>query len=324
MTVVQIKPTPNDRLSLTLSIAILMHVLIIFGISFTMEDRPNTRMNMMEIVLVNQETSVPKETNILAQKNLEGGGEIEEVIEPTTSVKPSLSESKQHVVDSPSLQEELLHHHNVEMSETEIPEILDVNKENIETIAVENIEDEIVDLTSEKQKPDFVYEKLDKLDTEKKLAKKTPPPSIPTSDELLSNSFEIATSNNEVRREMIERTERPKRKFISATTKEYEYAAYMDAWRRKVERVGNLNYPEEAKKLNLSGSLQLDVALNKDGSINEITLRRSSGEKVLDDAAIRIVELAAPYSPFPKNIENQVDILHILRTWQFINNKSFR
>ena len=249
MTAAQIKPTPNDRLSLTLSIAILMHILIIFGISFTMEDRPNTRMNMMEIVLVNQETSVPKETNILAQKNLEGGGEIEEVIEPTTSVKPSLSESKQHVVDSPSLQEELLHHHNVEMSETEIPEILDVNKENIETIAVENIEDEIVDLTSEKQKPDFVYEKLDKLDTEKKLTKKPPPPSIPTSDELLSNSFEIATSNNEVRREMIERTKKPIKKYISATTKEYEYAAYMDAWRRKVERVGNLNYPEEVKDI---------------------------------------------------------------------------
>ena len=324
MTAAQIKPNPNDRLSLTLSIAVLMHVLIVFGISFTMEDRPNTRMNMMEIVLVNQETSELIETNTLAQKNLEGGGEIEEVIEPTTSVKPSLSESKQHVVDSPSLQEELLHHHNVEMSETEIPEILDVNKENIETIAVENIEDEIVDLTSEKQKPDFVYEKLDKPDTEKQLDKKIPPTSIPTSDELLSNSFEIATSNNEVRREMIERTERPKRKFISATTKEYEYAAYMDAWRRKVERVGNLNYPEEAKKLNLSGSLQLDVALNKDGTINQINIRRSSGKKVLDDAAIRIVELAAPYAKFPKNIENQVDILHILRTWQFINNKSFR
>ena len=324
MTVAQIKPTPNDRFSLTLSIAVLMHVLIVFGISFTMEDRPNTRINMMEIVLVNQETSELIETNTLAQKNLEGGGVIEEVIEPTTSVKPSLSESKQHVVDSPSLQEELLHHHNVEMSETEIPEILDVNKENIETIAVENIEDEIVDLTSEKQKPDFVYEKLDKLDTEKKLAKKTPPPSIPTSDELLSNSFEIATSNNEVRREMIERTKKPIKKYISATTKEYEYAAYMDAWRRKVERVGNLNYPEEAKKLNLSGSLQLDVALNKDGTINQINIRRSSGKKVLDDAAIRIVELAAPYAKFPKNIENQVDILHILRTWQFINNKSFR
>ena len=123
---------------------------------------------------------------------------------------------------------------------------------------------------------------------------------------------------------MIERTKKPIKKYISATTKEYEYAAYMDAWRRKVERVGNLNYPEEAKKLNLSGSLQLDVALNKDGTINQINIRRSSGKKVLDDAAIRIVELAAPYAKFPKNIENQVDILHILRTWQFINNKSFR
>ena len=98
----------------------------------------------------------------------------------------------------------------------------------------------------------------------------------------------------------------------------------MDAWRRKVERIGNLNYPEEARRLNLSGSLRLDVALNKDGTINEITLRKSSGEKLLDSAAIKIVELAAPYPAFPKNIEEQIDILHILRTWQFINNKSFR
>ena len=66
------------------------------------------------------------------------------------------------------------------------------------------------------------------------------------------------------------------------------------------------------------------VVKNKDGTINQITIRRSSGEKVLHDAAIKIVELAAPYAKFPKNIENQVDILHILRTWQFINNKSFR
>jgi protein TonB len=195
----------------------------------------------------------------------------------------------------------------------------------MEAIAVENIENEITDLVSEKQVPDLIYEKFDNPDTEKKILKKTTTlPTIPSSDELLTNSFEIASSNNEVRREMIEKTERPRRKFISASTKEYEYATYMDAWRRKVERVGNLNYPEEARRLNLSGSLRLDVALNKDGTINEITLRKSSGEKLLDNAAIKIVELAAPYAPFPKNIENQVDILHILRTWQFINNRSFR
>ena len=324
MFIAQIRPGPQDRLGLTISIAILIHALIVFGISFTKEERPSTRMNSMEIVLVNQETKIPEESNVLAQKNLEGGGKTEEIFESSTSIKPNLSMSNEQIVEQPNIQEELLQNYNVETSKTEIPEILDINKENIETITTENIENEIIDLVSEKQKPDFVYEKLDETNTEKKIAKKTPPPIIPTSDELLSNSFEIASSNIEVRRDMIEKTQRPRKKFISASTKEYEYAAYMDAWRRKVERVGNLNYPEEAKKLNLSGSLQLDVALNKDGTINQITIRRSSGEKVLDDAAIRIVELAAPYAKFPKNIENQVDILHILRTWQFINNKSFR
>jgi len=320
----QIGPTPYDRLGLTVSIAILIHALIVFGVNFTKEDRANTRMNTMEIVLVNQETKEPEESNVLAQKNLEGGGETKEITEPMTSIESNFSELTQQAIERPSIEGELLQNHNIEMNKNEIPEILDVNKENIETIAVKDIENEVIDLVSEKQKPDFLYEKLDELDVKKKIAKKPSPPAIPTSEELLSNSFEIATSNNEVRRKMIERTKRPKRKFISASTKEYEYATYMDAWRRKVERVGNLNYPEEAKKLNLTGSLRLDVALNKDGTINEITLRKSSGEKLLDDAAIRIVELAAPFSPFPKNIENQVDILHILRTWQFINNKSFR
>ena len=312
MFVVQIRPGPQDRLGLTISIAILVHALIIFGISFTKEERPSTRMNTMEIVLINQETKMPEESNVLAQKNLEGGGETEEIFESSTSIKPNLSKSNEQIIEQPNIQEELLQSYNVETSEAETPEILDINKENIETITTENVENEIIDLVSEKQKPDFVYEKLDEKNTEKKIAKKTPPPIIPTSDELLSNSFEIASSNIEVRRDMIEKTQRPRKKFISASTKEYEYAAYMDAWRRKVERVGNLNYPEEAKKLNLSGSLQLDVALNKDGTINQINIRRSSGKKVLDDAAIRIVELAAPYAKFPKNIENQVDILHIL------------
>ncbi len=117
---------------------------------------------------------------------------------------------------------------------------------------------------------------------------------------------------------------RPRRKFISASTKEYNYAAYMEAWRSKVERVGNLNYPQQARRQKLSGNLVLDVALRPDGSIDEITIRRSSGEKLLDDAAIRIVELSAPFSPFPQHIKDETDILHIMRTWQFLNNKGFK
>ena len=91
MFVVQIRPGPQDRLGLTISIAILVHALIIFGISFTKEERPSTRMNTMEIVLINQETKMPEESNVLAQKNLEGGGETEEIFESSTSIKPNLS-----------------------------------------------------------------------------------------------------------------------------------------------------------------------------------------------------------------------------------------
>ncbi len=97
----------------------------------------------------------------------------------------------------------------------------------------------------------------------------------------------------------------------------------MEAWRQKVERIGNLNYPDEARRRKLSGNLLLDVALNPDGSINEITLRRSSGERALDDAAVRIVKLAAPYAKFPDDIRKDVDILHIERTWQFLSGNRF-
>ena len=109
------------------------------------------------------------------------------------------------------------------------------------------------------------------------------------------------------------------RKHISASTQEYKYAAYLDAWRRKVERIGNLNYPDEAKRRKLYGNLVLSVALRPDGSVEEIRLTRSSGHALLDDAAIRIVRLAAPYAPFPKEIREETDLLEITRTWQFLS-----
>jgi protein TonB len=93
----------------------------------------------------------------------------------------------------------------------------------------------------------------------------------------------------------------------------------MDAWRAKVERIGNLNYPEEARQRRLSGSLLLDVALRPDGSVADITIRRPSGYKELDAAAVRIVKLSAPFAPFPEHIRREVDLLHITRSWQFMH-----
>lgn len=109
---------------------------------------------------------------------------------------------------------------------------------------------------------------------------------------------------------------RPRKQFIGANASEYRFAQYEEEWRNKVERVGTLNYPAEARG-KLYGSLRLEVALRPDGNIESIRLERSSGLKVLDEAAFRIVRMAAPYGEFPADIRKDTDLLIITRTWFF-------
>ena len=103
---------------------------------------------------------------------------------------------------------------------------------------------------------------------------------------------------------------------ISSRTKDYEYRSYFEAWRQKVERIGALNYPKEAKLGNF-GSLRLTVSINQDGAIHDIVVEKSSGSKALDEAAIRIVRLGEPYASFSDRMRHEVDILNITRTWKF-------
>lgn len=137
--------------------------------------------------------------------------------------------------------------------------------------------------------------------------------------ELINRSLAMASLDQQVRQSMQAYSQRPRQAFISARTQEFKYASYMNDWVSKVERVGNLNYPDAARRQNITGSLMLQVSINTDGSVRNIRLLRPSGQKVLDDAAIRIVQLAAPYPPLPPEIRKDTDILHITRTWEFLN-----
>ncbi|HFD12508.1 MAG TPA: energy transducer TonB [Crenotrichaceae bacterium] len=101
----------------------------------------------------------------------------------------------------------------------------------------------------------------------------------------------------------------------------YQAAAYEKAWQDKVQRIGNMNYPEAAQNGKLSGSLELSVGINTDGSLYRVDILRSSGHKELDDAAINIVKLAAPYAKLPQGVREEVDILFIKRRWIFSQNK---
>jgi protein TonB len=133
----------------------------------------------------------------------------------------------------------------------------------------------------------------------------------------MQQSMDMASLQPEVRRQARTGSRLKRKKFISANTREYEFASYMSAWVSKVERVGNMNYPSELRQKKLHGDLILAVGINQDGSVESIDVRRSSGIQEIDLAATNIVRMAAPYAPLPDNITDDVDILYITRTWRF-------
>ena len=107
------------------------------------------------------------------------------------------------------------------------------------------------------------------------------------------------------------------RRIVEGRTQTAEDDWYLESWRRKVERIGRLNYPGQARAKSLYGSLRLLVAIEPDGTLRDVRVVDSSGHKVLDEAAVRIVRLAAPYAPFPPGMRENTDVLEIVRTWRF-------
>ena len=324
--------TPVDRFGLTLCLAIIIHGMIILGVTFTPEDIVQPRYETMEIILVQQQSKKPEDAEFLAQANLEGGGDTEDPLSPATPLPAPFPEQKPEITSPPPTESQPPAEspppapEQIEVDPTIDPvtpvEQIVVESNTPETVLAESTESDKTEVTPAEQITD---QKIQDQDGEKKPMPETvETPPMPSATALLTNSFKIAALSAEIRRKLEEKSERPRRKFISASTKEYKYASYMEAWRSKVERVGNLNYPDDARKNRLSGSLILDVALNPEGGIDQITIRKSSGLKILDDAAIRIVELSSPFAPFPDHIRNETDILHITRTWQFSNSNRFR
>jgi protein TonB len=136
-------------------------------------------------------------------------------------------------------------------------------------------------------------------------------------DDLVQKSLEILRLEAQINKNYDNYQKLPRRKFIGARTQEYRFAQYIEDWRIKVERIGNLNYPDEARRQQLYGRLQLSVSIRADGSVENVEVSLSSGHRLLDAAAMRIVNLAAPYAPLPPDITKDIDIITIVRTWTF-------
>ena len=254
--------SPTDRLSVTVFFSVLAHLIIILGVTFTAEERPERRIETLDVVLVPQRPAKrPEQADFLAQSNQDGGGASDGTMRPAVSVPaPAIPRAA----------------------------------------------------TSEDTQAGRLFRPGDR-DPAREIGAGAP----------MSRSQEIAALSAELDRRLESYASLPRRKWISGRTREHRFATYMDAWRRKVERIGNLNYPEEAARQGLSGTLLLDVAIKPDGSVEEVVVRRSSGQRVLDDAAVRIVRLASPFNRFPEDIAREVDVLHIVRTWIFHSGNRF-
>jgi protein TonB len=273
----------HARMQVALALSIAIHAVLIYGVSFTMPDasRLANEQQPLEVTLVNAKmVARPEKPTALAQANLDGGGNTD-AARRARSPLPVPRESR------PST-EVTMAQKRVEQMEREARQLMTQAKSAA-----------VVNQAPEQPQP------------------KTEPQVAPDAAEILARSMEIARLEAQISKDWDAYQKRPRRRFIGARTQEFRFARYIEDWRIKIERVGELNYPQAAREQRIYGNLVVTVAIRADGSLEKVEINRPSGERILDQAAIRIVNLAAPFAPFPADIAKDTDILHITRTWLF-------
>jgi protein TonB len=299
-------------MSIALWFSVLLHV-ILLSIHFEPQlSKFKDNLAILEVVLVNAKTqSRPDNTEVYAQANLDRGGNTEQDRKMKTAL-PVLKSQKPEETPKPlantkqAAQATL--QTNAELREQKRVAELEKHAQELMTQinAAKAVESQAVQKAAAKEAQSGSQTAPKKLDLEA----------------IASAAIEMEKLEAIISKQQDEYQKRPKRKFVGGRTKEYKYALYVESWRQKVEKIGNLNYPEAARDLKLYGQLQMTVSIKPDGSVDAIEINRSSGHKVLDAAAKHIVELGAPYAQFPEDIRKEIDILSITRTWTFTKEDS--
>ncbi|MDR1075883.1 MAG: energy transducer TonB [Xanthomonadaceae bacterium] len=270
----------NQRLSAALVLSLLIHGLLILGVGFTLGD-PAPMVPTLDVIFSQAQTTLsPEQADFLAQANNRGGGEHD------TPQRPR--DSQLGGVESP------------EPGRTPYPMRArnDAASSAPEARFLTSRRGEYEQAQSHTPRNDVIEPQVD----------------TQGNAPFDTDAARLAAEYN-AQSELYAR--RPVRKFVSASTREYAYANYLRTWVDRVERVGNLNYPDEARQRRLSGEVIIGVAVRRDGTVESSKIMRSSGLPVLDDSALRIVQLSQPFSPLPDTGE-RVDVLHIMRTWRFL------
>lgn len=272
--------TQRRNLTLALGASLLLHA-VLLAVRFTPPDFiDKARERALDVILVNSKSkNRPDKAQAKAQANLDGGGNTEEDRRAKTPLPPS-----------PNTREGR--------------DLLEAQRR-------------VAELEAQQQ------QMMTRMKSERAVAsdrtQNTPAPeSVRSGADLASSALAIARIEGQIARQMEEYNQRPRKKFIGARVEEYRFAQYVEDWRQKIERIGNLNYPDAAKG-RLYGSLVLTVIIKANGDLDRVEVSRSSGKSLLDDAARRIVQMASPYAAFPESIRRDTDVLEITRTWTFTN-----
>lgn len=273
----------SDRLGFTLFMAAAIHAVVVLGVSFGLNDKPAAPPTLEVTLATYQSKERPKEADYLAQINQQGSGTLEERALPSSDQEAEFQSNQINDVQP-------------EAQTAAQPK----QQQNNETRVVTKARaEQKVAVTQEVQQKAPEAEEIDK-----------PRKRIDLRHEIES----LEAMFNEQRQEY---ARRPRiKRLTAASTMQEAGAYYKESWRRKVEKIGNLNYPEQARREKLHGELGLMVAINRDGTLANVEVLHSSGYKVLDDAAIRIVRLASPYAPFGDDLRDY-DMVEIIRTWRF-------
>ncbi len=271
-----------------LAVSLAVHAFIIFAVSFSIPEVKQFKVPPapIEVVLVNSKSKTkPTKADALAQVNLDGGGNTDEKLR----AKSNLAATKDSA--------EVIAQEEAVRAQQRVQELETQTK----TLMTQIKSKRAIEQKTDPKKPD----KPDPAAVAGALAT-----TLATSQ--LESQLEA-----QIARELKAYQQRPKRTYIGARTQEYRFAGYVEEWREKIEKVGTENFPEAAKQKKLYGKLQLTVGIKSDGSIESIEINTKSGHAILDRAAERIVQLSAPFKPFPPEIRKDTDVLHITRTWTF-------
>lgn len=270
----------SARLSATLVLSVLVHAMLVLGVGFALEDSAPV-MPTLDVILTQTKTALtPKQADFLAQADNQGGGEHAKSSRPTAPQAGPLPQPEDGLAPRPL------------RAQTPAPS----PPPEARVIASSNARDTMPSPQA-------------RADVE--------PNPLPRGSEKIDRDIEMARLAAEIQLRSQQYAKRPKRKFVSASTKEYAWAQYLRGWVDRVERVGNLNYPDEARRRRIGGVVVISVAVRRDGSVESTRIIQSSHIPMLDNAALRIVKLAAPFAPLPKT-QDDPDILHVTRTWQFM------